>query len=138
LTTEKTIADKSSRKTAVRKWWGSSKVIAAVRKSKVVVAVRKWWGSSRVLAAVRKWSYAMRVLAAAGLSLAAGILVRLFCGAGWANFAGAASVALGGFLLAIAEDRGNKTAGRWGLASVTFGGVLIMTDAVPLWTMVGK
>lgn len=78
-------------------------------------------------------SYGLRVAVAAVLSFVAALLIRAIFGPGWANFLGAFFVAAGGFLLAVNEDLGKKTAGVWGMASVTFGGVLIMTDAFPNW-----
>lgn len=77
------------------------------------------------------WGYSLKAIIAAAGSAFVGISIKQSFGAGWANFVGAGCVALGSFLIAIGEDRKIKALGEYGLAFVTFGGVLIMTDAFP-------
>lgn len=81
----------------------------------------------------QKAVYGRKVAMAAIGSLVVGVLIRFVVGPGWANFLGAVFVAVGGFLLAVSEDRSKKDVGVLGMACVTFGGVLIATDAFPGW-----
>lgn len=93
--------------------------------TRIAVAVRE--GRRRVPV------YWPKVAVAAVGTLIVGCLIRSIYGPGWANFFGAFFVALGGFLLAVSEDKSKKSVGVWGMAFVTFGGVLIMVDAFPGW-----